>query len=125
MSYDDANSSIARESRMGTLTGVASAAFARFHCFQKTRIKQIRGTVVVAGTNASAGIDIYNGTTSVGSITVGTNTAGTIVSSGALNTDVAADSFYELRGKANSATMQVALVAEERVLPEAVNSGGP
>lgn len=125
MSYDDPNSSVAREHRVANLLGVASASILQLHYYQKTRIKQIRGRVVTAGTNAAAGIDIFNGTTSVGAITFGTNTAGVVAASGALNTDIPADGLLELKGKANSATMVVSLVVEERVLQDAVNSGGP
>lgn len=125
MAYDDANTGVARESRVNNLAGVASTSLVQLHYFQKTRIKQIRGRVVVAGTNAAAGFDIFNGTTSVGAITFGTSTAGSIGTSGALNADIVADGLLEIKGKANSATLVASLSIEERVLPEAVNSGGP
>lgn len=125
MSYDDANTGVARETRTGNVTGAASASMAQYHYFQKTRVKQIRARVVVAGTNAAAGIDIFNGTTSVGAITLGTNTAGFVGSSGALNADIVGDGLLEIKGKANSATLVVSMSIEERVLPDAVNSGGP
>lgn len=123
--YDEPNVSVAREHKTGNLTGAASASMLQLHYFQKTRVKQIRGRVVTAGTNAAAGIDIFNGTTSVGAITFGTNTAGSVGTSGALNADIIADGLLEIKGKANSATLVVSLSVEERVLPEAVNSGGP
>jgi hypothetical protein len=125
MSYDDANTGIAREHKTGNLAGAASASMLQLHYFQKARIKQVRGRVVTAGTNAAAGIDIFNGTTSVGAITFGTNTAGSVGTSGAINSDILADGLLEIKGKANSATLVVTLSIEERVLPEAVNSGGP
>lgn len=120
--YDDANSSIRREAKTGLITGIASTMFARFLYFQKTRVKKVHALVTTAGTNAVAGFDILNGTTSVGEIVVGTNTAGSIVSSGLLNTDIAALGFLEFKGKATSATMVLSCVIEEQVLPEAVQS---
>lgn len=123
--YDDANTSITREAKASNVAGVASASMLQMHYFQKTRVKQVRGRVVVAGTNAAAGVDIFVGTASVGAITFGTNTAGSIGTSGALNQDVPADGLLEFKGKANSATLVVSLVVEERVMPEATNSGGP
>lgn len=125
MSYDSPGQSIARETRAANLASVASASIAQYAYFQKTRVKQVRCRVVVAGTNAAAGLDIFNGTASVGAITFGTNTAGSVIASGALNTDIPADGWLEIKGKANSATAVVSLVIEERVLQDAADSGGP
>lgn len=120
--YDDANSTVRRETRTGHLTGIASTMVARYPYFQKTRVKKVHALLIVAGTNAAAGWDILNGTTSVGEIVTGTNTAGTFQSSGTLNTDVLAGGFLELKGKATSATQVASLIIEEQVLPEAVQS---
>lgn len=125
MAYDSPGQSVARETRAANVAGAASASMAQFAYFQKTRVKQVRARVVVAGTNAAAGFDIFNGTTSVGAITIGTNTAGSVAASGALNTDIPADGMLEIKGKANSATAVVSFVIEERVLQDAVDSGGP
>lgn len=118
--YDDANSTVRRETRTPLITGLASAMVARFLYFQKTRVKKVHALITTAGTNAAAGFDILNGTTSVGEIVIGTNTAGVVAASGTLNADIAAGSFLELKGKANSATAVCAFCIEEQVLPEAV-----
>lgn len=65
---------------------------------------------------------MYVGTTSVGSLTLGTNTAGTLVNSGTLNAEVPANSVIELRGKANSATMVFAATLEMQVAHDAVRT---
>jgi hypothetical protein len=79
------------------------------HCAMK--IKRITGIVFTAGTNASAGYDIYNGTTSVGAVTFGTGTANTVAS---LTQDISLSSagWLEFRTKANSATMVVDATVE-------------
>lgn len=68
-------------------------------------VKKVSAIVNVAGTNAAAGWDIYNGTTSVGAITAGTNTALTSLTDVVSDISVAAGSYLEIRTKANSATL--------------------
>lgn len=79
------------------------------HCDMK--IKRITGIVFTAGTNAAAGYGIYNGTTSVGSITFGTGTANTVAS---LTQDISLSSagWLEFRTLANSATMVTDMTVE-------------
>jgi len=105
MSYDSVNPSVTRETHANNLTGIASTAFQRILFFQKAKLKGVKSLVVTAGTNAAAGVDILIGTSSVGAITHGTDTAGTVNSSGDINSDIAAGSYVELKGKATSATM--------------------
>lgn len=105
MGYADVNPNAVNETRVNNLTGIASTAMQRVLFFQKAKLLGVKSLVITAGTNASAGVDIYVGTTSVGAITHGTDTAGEINTSGAINAEVPADSYVEIRGKANSATM--------------------
>ena len=105
MGYADANYNVKLENHVNNLTGIASTSMVKVQAFQKSKLLGIKSLVVTAGTNASAGVDIYVGTTSVGAITHGTSTAGTVQTSGALNVDVPIDTVIELKGKANSATM--------------------
>lgn len=122
MSYDSANSTVRQELRPGHLTGVASASMQKFHFFQAAILKKVHATVVTAGTNAAAAVDIYNGTASVGTIVFGTNTAGTVLHSGALDASVAANSYVELKGIANSATLVGAFSIEYQTAADAVAS---
>ena len=94
----------------------------KFHCYAARKLKAVHGQVVTAGTHDAAGIDIYVGTTSVGAITVGTNTAGSLLTSGAINIDVPQNGLIELKGKANSATMVVSLVVEHEVATTATET---
>ncbi len=120
--YDHCNHLVRREDKVNNVTGAASASFQKIMFFQKARIKAIHSLVVTAGTNASAGVDIYNGTTSVGSITHGTDAAGSINTSGVLDTDIDANGYLDLRGKANSATMVNSYSIEYEVLPDSVHT---
>lgn len=122
MAYDEANAQVRRELHTGNITGAASASMNKFMFFQAATLKKVHGLVATAGTNASAGIDIYVGTTSVGAVTFGTNTAGYTVSSSALDSSVPASGLVEIKGKANSATMVVSLSLEYEVLDDAVQS---
>lgn len=120
--YDDPNATIRREINLPSQTGVASALITKIKVFQAARLKKVHSQVVVAGTNAVAGYDIYVGTTSVGAVTHGTNTAGTDADSGTLNASVPAGSVIELRGKATSATLAFAPCLELEVLHDSVKT---
>lgn len=120
--YDHPNCIVRREDKVNNVTGIASASFQKIMFFQTVKVKAIHSLVVTAGTNAAAGVDIYNGTTSVGAITHGTDAANSVNTSGVLDVTVAANSYIDLRGKATSATMVNSYVIEYEVLPEAAQS---
>lgn len=120
--YDHPNCTVRRERNMDNRTGVASATFAKTLFYQKAVLKAVHSVVVTAGTNTAAGYDIYVGTTSVGAVTTGTDAAGTVHTSGALNSAIAANTIVDLRGKANSATMVNSFVLEYEVEPDAVQT---
>jgi hypothetical protein len=122
MSYDNANSTVRREVQVNNLLGIASTMMARILFFQKTRVKKVHALVITAGTNDAAGVDLLNGTASVGAIVFGTATAGTLANSGTLDADIAANSYLEIKGKATSATMVDSYSIECQVLPEAAQT---
>lgn len=105
MSYAEPNANVTREHHVNNLTGVASASMVKMLNFQKCRLRGVVSEVITSGTNAAAGVDIFVGTNSVGSITHGTAAAGVNQNSGTLNAFVPSGEPIELRGKANSATM--------------------
>lgn len=113
--YTDPNAQVRREINTGHITGAASASMAKFLMFQKTKLKKVHALVVTAGTNAAAAVDVYVGTTSVGSVTFGTDTAGSVLHSGAIDVDVPANGMIELKGAANSATLVGAFSIEHEV----------
>jgi len=109
MAYDDANATVRRTIDISNLAVTSSASKAKYVIFQKSRLRAVHCLVGVAGTNASAGIDIYVGTSSVGALTYGTNTAGVVVDA-TITADIPADSLLEIKGKASSeATVSLAI----------------
>jgi hypothetical protein len=92
----------------------ASTAILKFPAHVDMKVKRISAVIAVAGTNASAGYDVFNGTTSVGTIITGTAAAGTFNAGLTQDIVVSSGSFLEFRTKANSATL-VADVAVEFV----------
>lgn len=111
MAYDSPDRAL-RYIDAGHLTGAASASMRKFPQYRAALLKRAQATIITAGTHASAAFDIYSGTTSVGSLAVGTNTAGVTVSSGTINAQIAADSYIEVKGKADSATCVAAIQFE-------------
>jgi hypothetical protein len=120
--YTDPNAVQRREINVANLAGAAGASMAKFLMFQKTKLKKVHCLVVTAGTNAAAQVDIFNGTTSVGSIVVGTNTAGSVLHSGALDSDVTDNGLIELKGAANTATFVGSFAIEHQVYHDATQS---
>ena len=106
MAYQDPNYQTRREAMFPSVTGSASASVMRFAMFQKATLKKVHAVINTAGTNTTAAMDVYVGTASVGTIVLGTNAAGSVMSSGALNAAVAqGPTLIELKGIANSATV--------------------
>jgi hypothetical protein len=122
MAYDAPEFVTRFERSLGNLTGIASTSMHKSLFFQKAKLKKIHALCITAGTNAAAGVDIYVGTTSVGALTFGTDTAGSTYSSAALDTDIPALGYIELKGKATSATMVHAYLAEYDIYHDAVRS---
>lgn len=113
--YNDANANVRREVNAPNIAGAASASMAKFLMFQKTRLKAVHALIVTAGTNDAAGVDIYVGTSSVGALTFGTNTAGTLLHAASINAAVPQNGTIEIKGKATSATMVGSFVLEHEV----------
>lgn len=116
--YDHPNYTTRREIQATNIAGAASASVAKFLQFQATVLKKVHVLVQTAGTNASAGFDIYVGTSSVGAVTIGTSTAGSVLHSGAINASVPQNGVIELKGKADSATAVIAVSIEHQLDPD-------
>ena len=101
--------------------GSASAVISKFVAFAKTRILSGRGCVSVAGTNASAGYELLNGTTTVGSLVCGTNTAGAKITGTitAANAVLNEGDVLDFKTLANSATLASEWMVEYRIEPDA------
>lgn len=85
----DPNVVVRREADRITVAG-ATTEGAKFRQFQKFKLKRVHAAVITAGTAAGHGLDVYHGTTSIGTIALGTSAAGVSVSSAVLNRDVGA-----------------------------------
>lgn len=67
-----------RREQFGTTSAGATTESCKFRAFLKMRLKKVHVAVVTAGTNAGHGYDIYHGTTSIGTIALGTAAANTV-----------------------------------------------
>lgn len=122
MRYDHPNALITREIHVNNVTGIATTSIQKVLIFQKSKLKAVHSYVITAGTNDAAGVDILIGTTSVGAITHGTDTAGSVNTSGAINSDVAANTIIDIKGKATSATMVNSYTIELQVYHDAAQT---
>jgi hypothetical protein len=121
MAYDSPQFTTRREAFMGNTTAGATTEFCKFRHFQKMRLKQVHAAVVVAGTVTGHGYDVYHGTTSIGAITLSTNTAGSLANSAVLNEVCASMDQISVKSLAD-ATGTAAIAYEFEVLPDAVIS---
>lgn len=94
--YDHPNILVRREHSIIATAG-ATTAFGKIRNFQAMRLNAAHATVITAGTNAGHGYDVYSGTTSVGSISLGTSAAGSTASVDLSSTAVAAGDYMEIK----------------------------
>lgn len=78
--YSEADVAIHRDFSAGSAGGAATTAYAKFRTFRRAKLKNVHACVTVAGTSTAHKFDVYIGTSSVGSIAVGTTAAGSMVS---------------------------------------------
>lgn len=88
-SYSGVNAALRREHCAQPTTAGATTEGAKFRSFMKMKLKAAHFVVITAGTHAAHGYDIYSGTTSIGTVVLGTSAAGVTVDSSTLNTEVA------------------------------------
>jgi hypothetical protein len=120
MAYDDADFLIRRESHHTTVAG-ATTEGAKFRSFQAMRLKAVHAAVITAGTNAGHGYDVYHGTTSIGTISLGTGAANTVAHSATLNESVATMEQISVKSLVD-ATGVASIVYEFEILPSAVQT---
>lgn len=121
MSYDDPGFLIRRENSAGATTAGATTESCKFRSFQAMRLKKVHAAVVTAGTSTAHGLDVYHGTSSIGTIALGTSAANAVAHSGLLNETVGA--MTQLSVKSLADTVGVAhVVYEYEVTPDAVQS---
>lgn len=119
--YSDPNSTVRREANIGEVGGGATTSYGKFRHFQRIKLKRVHAVVTVAGTVAGHKLDVYHGTTSIGTIALGTAAAEVRVSSGILNELV--ESLEEVSVKTGAdATGKAHVVYEHEVQFDAVQT---
>lgn len=118
MGYADPNFTVRRES-FHTTTAGATTESAKFRSFQAMRLKKVHVAVVTAGTAAGHGLDIYHGTTSIGTIALGTSVAGVVAHSALLDRTVGTMEQISVKTLADTVGIDH-VVYEYEVTPDAV-----
>lgn len=125
MGYADPNSQVRRENFAGEAGGAATTEYSKFRSFQRMKLKNVHAVVTVAGTAAGHKLDVFHGTTSVASISLGTSAAGaTAKADGAgPGLDIIVESLAQLSVKTGAdATGKAHVVYEYEVLHDAVQT---
>jgi hypothetical protein len=74
--YTEPNALVRREQFGGETTAGATTESCKFRSFQKMKLKNVHAVVTVAGTATTHKLDVFRGTTSVASISLGTSAIG-------------------------------------------------
>lgn len=120
--YTDPTVQTRREHCSGTEAGGgATTEYAKFRSFSKGILRKVHAAVTTAGTTTGHALDIYSGTTSVGTLLLGTSTANSIVSSAALNLTMASLAQFSVKTLAD-ATGKAQVVWEYDFAADSVQS---
>lgn len=98
--YDDADHTIEREFFVPAAGGAATTVYGKFRSFNAAKVLRVKAVVAVAGTAAGHGFDIYNGTTSIATIALGTSAAG-VTGTATVNSDLAAGDLFSVKSLAD------------------------
>ncbi|MBF0422972.1 MAG: hypothetical protein HQL73_08270 [Magnetococcales bacterium] len=121
MSYTDPDFLVRREHCAGEAGGAATTEYARFASFQKARLKKVHAVVTTAGTTTNHGFDVYSGTSSIGSIPLGSAAAGLSAASATLNAAMSALGRFSVKSLADAAGKAI-IIYEYEVTPDAVQT---
>jgi hypothetical protein len=121
MGYAAPNFTVRREYAAPPLTAGATTEGAKFRSFQAAKLKAVHVTVITAGTVTGHGYDVYHGTSSIGTIAVGTATAGSVKHSATLNEVLASMDQVSVKSLAD-ATGVAQVVYEYDVTPDSVQT---
>ena len=120
-SYDRAGATITRE-HMAVAGGGATTEYAKFRSFQKSTLRRVHAVVTTAGTATAHGFNVFHGTTSIGTISLGTNTAGVTANSGTLDQSLASLDQVSVKSLAD-ATGEADIIYEYQVDHDAETLG--
>ena len=122
MGYSDPNFAVRHEHCASVdAGGAATTEYCKFRSFQRAKLKKVHAAVTVAGTAGGHAFDIFSGTTSVGSLALGTSAAGAELSSLALNIVIEPMDQVSVKSKADIVG-KAQIVYEYEVLHDAVQS---
>lgn len=76
MRYDHPTYISNREHCVGEVGGAATTVYGKYHQYTGFKLKAVHFRVTTAGTAAGHKLDVFQGTTSIASAALGTNTAG-------------------------------------------------
>lgn len=82
--------------------GAGTTSYCRYKHFVKSRLKEVRALVTTAGTTTGHKLDIYKGTTSIGSISLGTSAAGSWADASLTDTDLVATDVISVKTGADA-----------------------
>lgn len=119
MAYDHPQYTVRQFSPVALPATAASTSVFKFFAFTSMRIKRIAAIVKVAGTADAAGYDVLNGTSSVGSLGIGTLAAASAGTGLTSDITLTSGGYLDFKTKAASATMAVDAMIEWELLPGA------
>lgn len=100
--YDHANVLARKYMTASPVGGAATTTYAKMPVLNKSRIRNVGFSVLLAGTATTHKFDIYNGTDSIGAVTLGTSVAGSVGTSGDLNSAIAAGGYLSVKSGADA-----------------------
>jgi hypothetical protein len=114
MSYSDGRFYTKQTAYLGELGLNASVTSVTvgMKAWSARKLTEVRGYITAAGTADASGWNIYNGTSSIGALVIGTATAGQFVDASLTDTTIAADGAIYLKN-VNSDTQGTAMVTLE------------
>lgn len=118
--YDAPDFTIRREAAFETVAGAAGVS-AKFARFQKIRLKAAHFIVTTAGTTGGHTAILKNGTTVLGTCTLGTNTAGYSASLTGLNAEIASLTPVTITNGTDAAGKEQ-VIYEYEVMPDTTES---
>lgn len=119
MAYDHPTYIVRQATALSLPAVAASISAGKFVAFTAMKVKGISTMVNIAGTATGAGYNFYNGTTSVGAVTLGTSAAGTEGTRFETSVTLASGGYLDIKTKADSATMAASALIEFEIIPGA------
>lgn len=105
MAYDHPAYTVRQIAPVSLPAGSAGASIYRFVAFTNIRVKRVDAIVRVAGTADAAGYDLLRGTSSIGSVGMGTGAAASLGTAYVGDIALTSGQYLDIKTKAASATL--------------------